>query len=119
MTFPTPLLDARLAREKTQNEQIRQQLVQQTLDWLTENAQRYGVKRGYIFGSLTMPDRFTQRSDIDLVVETHKTGDICALMGGLSQIVLRDIDMVPLDQCDFAEKIRRTGLVWIAKELPD
>ncbi|MEL6493067.1 MAG: nucleotidyltransferase domain-containing protein [Cyanobacteria bacterium J06621_3] len=116
MPFPTPLLDAQLAKEKSENEQIRQQLLQQALSWLTDNAQQYGVQSGYIFGSVTMPNRFTQHSDIDLAVETHKSGDICGLMGGLSMLLLRDIDMVPLDQCHFAEKIRATGLAWTVTE---
>ncbi|MEL7069925.1 MAG: nucleotidyltransferase domain-containing protein [Cyanobacteria bacterium J06581_3] len=119
MAFPTPLLDARLAKEKKQNEQDRQRLLQQTLAWLSENAWHYGVDSGYIFGSVTESNRFTQRSDIDLAVETHKTGDICSLMGGLSGYVMRDVDVVPLDQCHFAEKIRRVGVAWTAKESLD
>lgn len=119
MAFPTPLLDARLAREKKQNEETRQQLLQQTLDWLSANAGQYGVDCGYVFGSVAEPNRFTQRSDIDLAVETHKTGNICGLMGGLSSYLLRDVDMVPLDKCHFAEKIRQVGMAWTANKLPD
>mgnify|MGYP001790917353 CR=1 FL=1 len=118
MPFLTHLLDARLAKDQSENERIRQQLLQQTLSWLTNNAQRYGVKSGYIFGSVTVLHRFTQYSDIDVAIETHKSGDICGLMSGLSMLLLRDIDMVPLDQCHFADKIRRTGLAWTAIELP-
>lgn len=89
-------------------------MLQVTLAWLSENAARYDINSGYIFGSLTMPQKYSQHSDIDLAVETYRTGDICAMMGGLSTVVLRDIDVVPLDQCHFAEKIRRTGLAWSA-----
>lgn len=117
MAFPTPLLDARWAKEKAQNEQDRQQLLQQTLAWLAENAQRYGVEGGYVFGSVTVPNRFTQRSDVDLAVETHKIGNICALMGALSMHIDRDVDVVALDQCHFAQKIRATGLSWTAGNL--
>jgi len=116
MAFSTHLLNARLAREKQQNEQIRQQLLQQTFDWLSANAQRYGVERGYVFGSVIEPNRFTQRSDVDLAVETHKIGNICGLMGALSAHLCRDVDCVPLNQCHFAPKIRKTGLVWTAKD---
>ncbi|MGB3789184.1 MAG: nucleotidyltransferase domain-containing protein [Phormidesmis sp.] len=117
MAFSTHLLDARLAREKQQNEQIRQQLLQQTLDWLTANAQNYGISSGYLFGSVTVPNRFTQRSDVDLAIETYREGDIFALMSGMP--VVRDVDVVPLDQCHFAEKIRREGIAWTAKELSE
>ncbi|MEM8503577.1 MAG: nucleotidyltransferase domain-containing protein [Cyanobacteria bacterium P01_D01_bin.1] len=116
MAFPTPLLDARLAREKAQNEQDRQQLLQQALDWLPANAQRYGIEGGYVFGSVTEPNRFTQRSDIDLAVETHKTGDVCGLMSALSAHLCRDVDCVPLNQCHFASKIGKTGLAWTVKD---
>jgi len=117
MAFSTHLLDARLAREKQQNEQTRQQLLQETLDWLTANAQHYGVSSGYLFGSVTVPNRFSRRSDIDLAVETYKEGNICALMSGMP--VMRDVDVVPLDQCHFAEKIRKEGIAWTAKELSE
>ncbi|MGB3293674.1 MAG: nucleotidyltransferase domain-containing protein [Phormidesmis sp.] len=118
MTFPTPLLDARLARQKAANEQARQQILQMTQHWLSSNAARYGIESGYIFGSVTVPGRFSDRSDVDLAVETHKTGDICALMGDLSMYINRDVDLIPLDQCHFAEKIRRIGLSWTQNASP-
>lgn len=118
MSFPTPLLDARLARQKAANEQARQQILQMTRHWLGSNAAHYGIERGYIFGSVMMPGRFSDRSDVDLAVETHKTGDICALMGDLSMYINRDVDLIPLDQCHFAEKIRRIGLSWTQNASP-
>ena len=83
-----------------------------TVDWLQVNAARYGFDRGYVFGSVTECDRFTQYSDVDLAVETHKVGNVCALMGALSMHLNRDVDLVPLDQCHFAYKIRKLGLPW-------
>ncbi len=119
MTFPTPLLDAKLARQKAVNEQLRQQILQMTLSWLGDHAACYGIRSGYIFGSVTLPGRFSDRSDVDLAVETHKTGDICALMGDLSMHINRDVDLIPLDQCHFADKIRRIGLTWKQNASPD
>ena len=119
MAYPTPLLDARLAREKKRNEENRQQLLNETIAWLTHNSSKYGVSKGYIFGSVTVPGKFTARSDIDIAVETHKTGDICALMGDLSMQIMKDVDVVPLDQCHFAAKIRREGIRWSAIASPD
>jgi len=45
--------------------------------------------------------------------------DICALIGAISMRLNRDVDVVPLDQCHFAEKIRRMGMVRTANKLPD
>ena len=112
MAFPTPLLDARLAREQQQNEANRLLLLQSALEWLRTHGEHYGIDHGYIFGSVTQPGRFTQSSDVDIAVDTWKTGNICGLMGYLSLHLNRDVDIVPLDQCPFADKIRRLGTPW-------
>lgn len=119
MTFPTPLLDARLAREKEQNEADRLRLLQSALEWLYANGETYGISHGYIFGSVIEPGRFTRTSDIDIAVDTWETGNICGLMGYLSLHVNRDVDVIPLDQCHFANKIRRLGIPWSVNDSPD
>ncbi|MEM1252095.1 MAG: nucleotidyltransferase domain-containing protein [Cyanobacteria bacterium P01_H01_bin.21] len=119
MAFPTPLLDARLAREKKQNEADRQRVLASALEWLRTHGQIYGINHGYIFGSVTESGRFTQRSDIDIAVDTWETGNICGLMGYLSLHLNRDVDVVPLDQCHFADKIRHLGMPWSVNDLPD
>ncbi len=119
MAFPTPLLDARLAREKEQNERERQQLLPLALAWLQAHGLDYGISRGYLFGSVTQPGRFTQSSDIDIAVDTWETGNIFGLMGYLSLYLNRDVDVIPLDQCHFADKIRRLGMPWSVNDSPD
>ena len=119
MAFPTPLLDARLAREKEQNERERQQLLPLALAWLQAHGLDYGISRGYLFGSVTEPGRFTQSSDIDIAVDTWETGNIFGLMGYLSLYLNRDVDVIPLDQCHFADKIRRLGMPWSVNDSPD
>ena len=119
MAFPTPLLDARLAREKEQNERERQQLLPLALAWLQSHGLDYGISCGYLFGSVTQPGRFTQSSDIDIAVDTWETGNIFGLMGYLSLYLNRDVDVIPLDQCHFADKIRRLGMSWSVNDSPD
>lgn len=119
MAFPTPLLDARLAREKEQNEMERQRLLPLALTWLRTHSSTYGIIHGYVFGSVTEPGHFTQSSDIDIAVDTWETGDICGLMGYLSLHLNRDVDVVPLDQCHFADKIRHQGMPWSVNDSPD
>ena len=60
MAFPTPLLDARLAKEKEQNEADRTRLLESALQWLRAHGAAYAITHGYIFGSVTEPGRFTQ-----------------------------------------------------------
>ena len=119
MAFPTPLLDARLAREKEQNERERQQLLPLALAWLQSHGLDYGISCGYLFGSVTQPGRFTQSSDIDIAVDTWETGNIFGLMGYLSLYLNRDVDVIPLDQCHFADKIRRLGMSWSVNDSLD
>lgn len=117
--FPTPLLDAKLQQQRQQNEGDRQEILQAALAWLRSNAAQFGIEQGYLFGSVTQPGRFTARSDVDLAVEGLTPGDPFGLISFLSTAVNRDVDLVPLDQCHFAEKIRREGVRWSASRSLD
>jgi predicted nucleotidyltransferase len=111
-TFPTPLLDALHAQRRAQAELARQQVLQSALKWLTEQGHRFGITQGYLFGSVTQPGKFSPHSDVDLAVESFEQGDPFGLSSYLSLHLNRDVDIVPLDQCHFAPKIRATGQVW-------
>ncbi|MGH2416538.1 MAG: nucleotidyltransferase family protein, partial [Microcystaceae cyanobacterium] len=65
-TFPTPLLDEKLVQLRLQNEAERKHLLQEALLWLQQNAARFGVEQGYLFGSVTQEGNFSQQSDLDL-----------------------------------------------------
>lgn len=117
--FPTPLLDQKLAEQKALNETNRQYLLQKAQLWLEQNANKFGIKQGYLFGSMTQPWRFSQSSDLDLAVDSLEQGDPFGLISHLSTHLDRDVDLVPLDQCHFEDKIRQTGMVWKATSSPD
>jgi predicted nucleotidyltransferase len=119
MSFPTPLFDQKINQQRQQNERDRQQLLQQALDWLTHHAARFEIQQGYVFGSVTQPGKFRADSDIDVAIASINEGDPFGLIGYLSLELNRDVDIVPLDQCHFADKIRRTGILWIANKSPD
>ncbi|MBW4474263.1 MAG: nucleotidyltransferase domain-containing protein [Stenomitos rutilans HA7619-LM2] len=112
MTFPTPLLDEKLAQQRQKSEHDRQQLLQMALIWLQHHAIDFGIEQGYLFGSITQTGRFSRQSDLDLAVESLQHGDPFGLGSYLSLHVDREVDVVPLDQCHFAAKIRQTGIVW-------
>jgi hypothetical protein len=118
-TFPTPLLDAKLQHQRHQAEQERQRLLAQALQWLSSQGEQFGILKGYLFGSVTQPERFSANSDIDLAVESLRDGDPFGLSSYLSLHLNRDVDLVPLDQCHFADKIRQTGMLWNVTRSPD
>jgi len=117
--FPTPLLDARRAQRRAQNEADRQRLLRTALRWLQDHGWQFGFDRGYLFGSITQPGRFTEYSDLDVAVETFKGEVSLGMSSYLMTDLDRDVDLVPLDRCHFAAKIRREGILWIASIGPD
>jgi predicted nucleotidyltransferase len=68
-----------------------------------------------VFGSLTRPGVFHERSDVDLALEAEPAGvDAWKLASGLMERLGRPVDVVLLGRCRFREKILREGERWIA-----
>ncbi|PSN18643.1 signal peptidase [filamentous cyanobacterium CCP5] len=110
--FDTSLLDQALAEQQERRERERLTTLQQVLAWLDDYAVIYGVDRAYIFGSLVRPGRFGRRSDVDIAVEALEADQFFPAMAALSEAVGRDVDLVELGKCPFAERIRQAGKLW-------
>jgi uncharacterized protein len=110
--FDTSLLDQVLAERQQQYERDRQQVLQQTVDWLQQSGALYGIESAYLFGSVTKPGRFHEQSDVDLGVETIDPVRQIDAIADLSMALLRDVDIVDLRHCHFAHRIREQGLLW-------
>jgi predicted nucleotidyltransferase len=68
-----------------------------------------------LFGSLTKPGIFNDRSDVDLALEAEPLQmDTWRLTAELMEKLGRSVDIVLLDHCRFDKRIRREGEVWIA-----
>ena|SRR5579862_1158687 len=68
-----------------------------------------------LFGSLTKPGIFNDRSDVDLALEAEPLQmDTWRLTAELMEKLGRSVDIVLLDHCRFGKRIRREGEVWIA-----
>ena len=68
-----------------------------------------------LFGSLTKPGVFNDRSDLDLALETEPPQmDHWKLKSELMERLERPVDIVRLDKCRFRDKIMREGEVWTA-----
>ena len=69
--------------------------------------------RVIVFGSLTRPGVFNDRSDVDLALEQEPPGlGAWGLSGELSQRLGRPVDVVVLGKCRFREKMLREGEAW-------
>jgi predicted nucleotidyltransferase len=72
-------------------------------------------ERVVVFGSLTKPGVFNDRSDVDLALETEPPGmSIERLTSELMERLERPVDILLLNRCRFRDKILREGEAWTA-----
>ena len=108
--FKTDVLDRIRARQRQEREQLRFAVQARALCLLDDAP--VGIDEAILFGSVVRPGRFHARSDVDVAVPDLEPRAFFALMGHLEEGLEREIDLVPIDACHFAESIRRTGLRW-------
>ncbi len=70
-------------------------------------------QRCWVFGSLTVPHRFREDSDVDIALEAEPAKmSLFALAGELEERLGRPVDVVLLDRCRFRKKVEREGEAW-------
>lgn len=116
MTFDTSLLDEALSQQETRWERLRRETLKATLSLLDEIGPRYGVAQAYLFGSLVKAGRFHEGSDVDVAVTDVEPEAFFGLMGALSLALGRDVDLVDLRRCHFAQRIRAEGVLWTRRQ---
>ena len=110
--FSTSRLDQILGDRSLQNERERQDLLRKVMKWLDEYGWQHGIQTAYIFGSLTRPQRFHQNSDIDIAVEQINSDDFFSVISFISEATEREVDVIELNKCHFANRIRQSGILW-------
>jgi predicted nucleotidyltransferase len=88
------------------------------LQWLEHHAIEDGIGQAYLFGSLLRPYHFGEHSDVDLAIETLEAENFFRAMAALSEDLGREVDLVELRKCPFAERIRQTGQLWTSPIAP-
>jgi hypothetical protein len=73
---------------------------------------QYAWEEAYLFGSLTRPGCFGPESDVDIAIAGLNKFDHYALVGDISNLLDRTVDVVRLEECPFAAKIAREGISW-------
>jgi predicted nucleotidyltransferase len=70
-------------------------------------------RRVILFGSVTKPGVFNDRSDVDLALELEPPGmDAVHLTAELMERLGRPVDVVLLGECRFRRKILQEGETW-------
>lgn len=112
MAFKTCLLDEALARRRAIMERTRRAVLAELVRLLGEWGPRYGIRHAYIFGSITRPGHFTEDSDVDIAVERMVPEDYFLAMSAFASALGREVDLIELDRCHFAHRIRERGIKW-------
>ncbi|MEG3436474.1 nucleotidyltransferase domain-containing protein [Pannus brasiliensis CCIBt3594] len=117
-SFSTSDLDEIIADRRERRERERQFLLERAKQWLDEFSDEYGIETAYLFGSVTRPYRFHDDSDVDLAVEQIDMEGYFTAISELSTYLERDVDIIQLDRCFFADRIRQTGILWTKTPSP-
>lgn len=110
--FPTPVLDRALEREHNERERLRREALDRLYSALDTLSETVFFERAWIFGSVISPGRFTRYSDIDVAFDRLDDSDFFPAMSLLSNYLVREVDVIQLENYPLADSIRRKGLVW-------
>ena len=111
ISFKTYFLDRAIINRRKLQEQQRQQILAQVIEWLETVGTQHGIERAYIFGSSTRPGDFTEASDVDIAILGKLPEEFCTLISLLSTTLGREVDLIQLEKCHFAERIREKGIL--------
>jgi len=104
------LWEANLRRRQAAGEAERLRILADLLAWLDTHGAEHGIGEAWIFGSVTRPNRFDARSDVDLALPLDPNVRQFQIMSALSLALDRDVDVILLDDCPFASDILREGI---------
>jgi len=103
----------RQERKREERESSRKQLLARLIEWLDNHSIEFGLDEAIIFGSLIEPNSFGDRSDIDIALPgSHAASDL-RLASAIERALGREVDILRLSECRFADSIQRSGLAWI------
>ena len=108
--FTTEVLDQALEHQWWARERLRQEVRDRLLQLLA--AAPVELPEAIIFGSILRAGAFGHQSDVDLAIPPVSPRTYVALKSYLERGLNREIDLVDLDGCHFADSIVRDGRRW-------
>jgi predicted nucleotidyltransferase len=101
------MAEERAARDERLRIEVRDQLRAALREFLPEKTPVI------LFGSVIMPGRFTENSDVDIALASEPPGmSIYQLTAQLSERLGRRVDVLLLSECRFRDKILLEGETW-------
>lgn len=95
-------------KEKEKNEKERKILLKKITEILKKEFANQNVEV-FLVGSITQPNKFNRKSDIDIVLKNFK-GDRFDVWPRIEREIERNIEMILYEKCHFKEFIDQEGL---------
>lgn len=107
-----PTLWIKIVRERyRERERKRQETLERVRRLLKNFFKDKDVGSVYLFGSITIEGRFYDHSDVDVAIDhLPRDMDRWELESMLEELLQREIDLIILEKCRFAQKIKEKGL---------
>jgi hypothetical protein len=109
--FPKIWYEAKL-KEQEDVERMRILTVQRIKKTLKILEKKYCWNEVYLFGSVAEKGKFRRNSDIDIAVKGLNKFDYYEFVGEISSLLDKRVDVVLLEDCHFADAIRKKGIKW-------
>jgi hypothetical protein len=110
--FSTHILERALAQQRQRRERQRRALLDGACAALEGLSQQIAFEEAYLFGSITQPERFSERSDIDIAFVGLRDEDFFRALAFLSRRLATDVDIVQLEKHPRREQILQGGIRW-------
>lgn len=107
------LVTEKKKKEREEAEVLRQKLLCEVKNLLSDFSRVIPFQEAYIFGSLVKPGRFFVDSDIDIAFYGLQDKNFIKAISFLSGHLGRDVDVVQLEGYRLEEKIKKEGIKWI------
>ena len=85
---------------KTENEEIRKQVLIAVTEALAEIAPKYGISKAYIFGSTVKEGSFQPESDVDIALFNLGNQHFPSIMSEMSQRLARNVDLYQIEKIE-------------------
>lgn len=104
---PDFLLDEVIEKNRKRQEELRLRVIEKILMAIDKLSEEIAFKEAYLFGSVTKPFRFSERSDIDIGFIGLDNRHFFKVMSYISEEAGRDVDIVQLEDHRLAAKIKK------------
>lgn len=113
---PDFLLAEVIEKNRERQEEVRLRIIEKILTAIDRLSEEIAFKEAYLFGSVTKPFRFSEKSDIDVGFIGLDNRHFFKVMSYISEEAGRDVDIVQLEDHRLAAKIKKGGIRWRRKD---